>query len=88
MPCECPKQSENFASWARAYICTNHHLDQEQQIEELKSGTAAATTNSSCHTPNQRTKQELLYSKIEKLVKAFKGHKCALDFNSSSVNLQ
>jgi hypothetical protein len=33
-------------------------------------------------------KQELLYNDIEKLMKAFKGHLCALDFDSGFVNLQ
>jgi hypothetical protein len=32
--------------------------------------------------------QELLYYEIERLVKAFKGHMCALDCNNGFVNLQ
>jgi hypothetical protein len=30
--------------------------------------------------------QELLCSEIERLVKAFKGHRCALDFNCGIVH--
>jgi hypothetical protein len=29
-----------------------------------------------------------LYNEIEKLMKAFKGHRCFLDFDSNFVNLQ
>jgi hypothetical protein len=31
-------------------------------------------------------KQELLYTEIERLMKAFKGHRCALDFDRGFVN--
>jgi hypothetical protein len=33
-------------------------------------------------------KQELLYNEIEKLMKLFIGHRCALDFDSGFANLQ
>ena len=32
--------------------------------------------------------QELLYSEIERLMKAFKGHRCALDFDRGFVTSQ
>jgi hypothetical protein len=31
-------------------------------------------------------KQELLYTEIEQLMKAFKGHRCALDFDQGVVH--
>ena len=78
---------EKFASGAWAYICNYHHLDQEQQIEELNSA-PADTTISSCHTPTHRMKQELLYNEIEKLMKLFKGLRRALEFDSGFINSQ
>jgi hypothetical protein len=38
--------------------------------------------------PPTDTKQELLYNEIERLMKAFKGHRCALDFDRGLVNSQ
>ncbi len=77
---------EKFASRARAYICTYYHLDQKHQLEELHFAQSIDTT--SCHPPIQITKQELLYNEIEKLSKALKGHRCALDFDSGFINSQ
>ena len=72
---------EKFAARARAYICTYHHLD--QKFEEANSAAVGCRTT----TPTD-TKQELLYYEIERLMKAFKGHRCALDFDRGFVNSQ
>ena len=85
--CTCPVdvlskvRIEKFAARARAYICTYYHLDQQQQIHT--DDVAAAPSDACCPK-----KQELLYNEIERLMKAFKGHICALDFDSGFVNLQ
>ena len=73
---------EKFASRARAYICTYHHLDQEQQRQELQSAPGDTTD----HAPINCLKQERLsYSEIEKLTKV----RCrVLDFDSGFVNSQ
>ena len=71
---------EKFASRARAYICTYHHL-QEQ------SASWPCSTNTDEPVPVV-VKQELLYTEIERLMKAFKGHRCALDFDRGFVNSQ
>jgi hypothetical protein len=71
---------EKFSARARAYICTYHHLDL-QELQRHGSDTTLENT-----TPNARPKQELLYNDIERLRKAFKSHRCALDFDSGFVN--
>ncbi len=72
---------EKFASRARSYICTYHHIEQQQQQQEIA---VIADANSSAATTT--LKQELLYSDIERISKAFKGHRCALDFDNGFVN--
>ena len=96
--CTCPvnvltkQKIEKFASRARAYICssTHHHLNQEQKKQAAEAG---ADQNSVSNTRSTipvagipPPKQELLYSEIEWLMKAFKGHRCALDFDRGFVN--
>ncbi len=71
---------EKFASRARAYICTYHHLEQS------RAAPAAATVV--VPPVVVLPKQELLYTEIERLMKAFKGHRCALDFDRGFVNLE
>jgi hypothetical protein len=65
---------EKFALRARANICTYHHLEQQVQ-----SGPAAAATG--VDPIAVLPKQELLNTDIERLMKAFKGHRCAHDFD-------
>ena len=85
--CTCPvnvitkERVEKFAARARAYICTYHYLD-TQQFQRRESDTLENNTiNDSC------PRQELLsFSNIERLQKALKGHRCALDFDSGFVN--
>ena len=81
---------EKFASRARAYICTYHHL--QQKNKENAAGVVAiddenpTTTNTASHVATGATKQELLYSEIDRLMKNFKAHRCALDFERGFVN--
>jgi hypothetical protein len=63
---------QKFAARARAYICTYHHLEQQ-----------AASTSAEALVAH---KQELLYTQIERLMKDFKVHWCALDFDRGFVN--
>jgi hypothetical protein len=94
--CTCPvnvlteQRIEKFASCARAYICTYHHLHQEHkqaaaEHEDSNSDSNADKTCLDARTPSHK-QQELLYSDIERLSKAFKGHRCALDFDSGLVH--
>jgi hypothetical protein len=73
---------EKFASRARAYSCTYHHnVEQQKQQAAIL---AATDENSAVMSAPKR--QELLYTEIERLSKAFKGHRCALDFDRGFVN--
>ncbi|KAI2490938.1 hypothetical protein MHU86_23626 [Fragilaria crotonensis] len=73
--CLCPTTvlTKERAARARAYICTYYYLEREtnniDEIAENVPGIAAAA------------KQQLLYKKIEQLMKRFKTHRCALDFD-------
>ncbi|KAI2495738.1 hypothetical protein MHU86_18762 [Fragilaria crotonensis] len=96
--CTCPlnvltkQRIQKFASRARAYICTYHHLHQEQQKraaaehEDSNSASNADRTSPAARMPSH-IKQELLsYSDIERVSKAFKGHRCVLDFDNGFVH--
>jgi hypothetical protein len=69
---------EKFAARARAYICTYHHLENQKGP-----GDARIQNSENLEEPKQ---QELLYSEIERLTKAFRGHRCALDFDWGFVH--
>ena len=83
--CTCPEKVltkvriEKFAARARAYICTYHHLEHQKQ-----QGAGARSQNS--ENREEPKQQELLYSEIERLTKAFRGHRCALDFDRCFVH--
>jgi hypothetical protein len=49
---------------------------------------APETARSGCFSKNcdEPKQQELLYSEIERLTKAFRGHRCALDFDWGFVH--
>ena len=87
--CVCPvnvltkERIEKFASRARAYICTYHHLEQQQQHEAAAAAVGVAPA--ALLVPTRPT-EELLYCEIERLMKAFKGHRCALDFDRGFVH--
>ena len=85
--CTCPvtvltkDRIEKFASRARPYICTYHYLEQ-------CAGAVSECNDSRVAAVGATIKQELLYSEIERLMKAFKGHRCAIDFDRGFVNSQ
>jgi hypothetical protein len=70
---------EKFAARARAYICRYHHLEHHKQ-----QGAGARSQNA--ENRKEPKQQELLYSEIERLTKAFRGHRCALDFDWGFVH--
>ena len=61
------------AARARAYISTYYHLAMKDQADEGSNEMMAQ-------------KQQLLFSEIERLMKKFKTHRCALDFDRGFVN--
>ncbi len=87
--CTCPETVlpqeviGKFASRVREYICTYHHIVDEQQRREVA---VVANSSATTSTPHIISKQELLYTEIERLMKAFKGHRCVLDFDRGFVN--
>jgi hypothetical protein len=71
---------EKFASRVRAYVCTYHHLEQKNLQKKAADAITVDENSTSDATPAGALKQELLYSEIERLLmKAFKGHRCALN---------
>ena len=80
LKCICPEtvltkeRIRKFSARARAYICTYYHLSSRD-----------------CGDPtvpafgNVAEKQQLLYKEIERLMKKFKTHRCALDFDHGFV---
>jgi hypothetical protein len=76
--CLCPatvltkERIRKFATKAQAYICTYYFLEQENNSSDDIGDILAA-------------KQLLLHKKIEQLMKRFKAHCCALDFDMHSV---
>ena len=81
-----------FASRSRAHICTYYHLEEEHRWQEAAITEAVASVGENDCTPIppcvvEVPKQELLsYSEIQKVMKALKGHRCALDFDSGFIN--
>ena len=94
--CTCPvtvlpkERIQKFASRARAYVCTYHHLQQElkkqQQQQQAAENQDLNLLEQQTHIPLVFHKQYLLFSEIERLMKAFKGHRCALDFDRGFVH--
>jgi hypothetical protein len=76
--CTCPvehltiERVRKFAARARAYICTYYCLA-PRLADDDGSGMVAE-------------KQQLLFTEIERLMKDFKVHRCALDFDRGFVN--
>ncbi len=90
MKCICPatvlakERISKFA--ARAYICTYYHLSREEEENVLDCSAAVGpSTPRAINTPE---KQQLLYKEIERLMKKFKTHWCALDFNQRFVKAE
>ena len=77
--CVCPEtvltkeRIRRFSARARAYICTYYYLERE----------TVGGVNDVGFTP--AAQQQLLYKKIEQLMKRFKGHRCVLDFDKGFV---
>jgi hypothetical protein len=69
---------KKFASHSRAFICTYRHLYQEQKqaAAELDNSNAASNADSTSPAAGiPSCKQQVrLFSKIERLRKAFEGH--------------
>ena len=75
---------EKYASREQAYICMYHHLQQAMEA-------AIACKLQDLNAPPRTTppmQRQLLYTEIERLMRAFKGHRCALDFDRGFVNSQ
>ena len=74
MRCFCPatvltqERVRKFAARACAYLCTHYYLEQESNSSNDVGDTPAA-------------QQQLLHEKIEQLMKRFKAHRCASDFD-------
>jgi hypothetical protein len=87
MKCICPatvltkERIRKLLARARACICTYYHLlrDNEAQAEGHQIAEDPTTTL------NIAKKQHLLYKEIERLMKKFKTHRCALDFDHGFV---
>lgn len=81
MKCICPEtvltkeRIRKFAARARAYICTYYHLSKDQEAINDNPITGGPTA-----IVDVAAKQQLLYKEIERLMKKFKSHRCALDF--------
>jgi hypothetical protein len=90
--CTCPvnvltnKRIEKFASRARAYKCTHHHLQQEhQKLQETAAANEDPNAVVAQTAPTFIPRQQILYSEIERLKKGLKSHRCAPDFDSGFV---
>lgn len=92
-----PKERiRKFAARARAYICTYYYLA-KQAAAAATAAAAAVAEESGANANNDANdgsnnmfiqKQQLLFSQIERLMKAFKVHRCALDFDRGFVNAE
>ena len=93
MKCLCPEsvltkeRIRKFASRARAYICTYYYLSQveggnNRTDNRNNSHGDAPPGDVACCVPE---KQQLLFKEIEKLMKHFRTHRCALDFDTRFV---
>jgi len=87
-----------MAKRARSYICTYHCLDvqnsqavncqlADQPVEQpALAATGSAGTQQQPYNENPLAQQQKLqFIKIEKLMKQFRSHRCALDFDANFV---
>jgi hypothetical protein len=86
---------EMFASRAHAYICTYIISKRTRTSKNKKKRLSAVvadiveeptTALPDGHAVPNPKHQELLYTEMEGLMKAFKGHRCALDFDRGFVH--
>jgi hypothetical protein len=81
-----------FSARARAYICTYFQLAQQKQAQQreediLRADSANFNLNAAQEAPGDpRESQQVLFKEIERLMKAFKTHRCALDFDRGFIN--
>ena len=86
--CICPEtvltkaRISKFAARARAYICTYYHLSRD------KESTVADESHVTAPSVHTSQKQQLLFKEIERLMKKFKTHRCALDFDQGFVKAE
>ncbi len=69
------------------HIYTFLHLEQKNLENNAADAPITVDENSTSNAaPAGALKQELLYSEIKRLMKALKGHRCAIDFDRGFVN--
>jgi hypothetical protein len=73
-------------STTSANFCYSFNPDAAAPVIEDQNSSPAASGLSSVALIPPHTKQVLLYSKIERRMKAFKGHRCALGFDRGFVH--
>jgi hypothetical protein len=79
------KRVRLFSARARAYICTYYWLAKKRLDQQQSTISGAEADNDNCkHTLSPQ--QQLLFSEIERLMKEFKTHRCALDFDKGFVD--
>ncbi|KAI2502441.1 hypothetical protein MHU86_12017 [Fragilaria crotonensis] len=76
LSCNSVDQRKSKKICARAYICTYYYLEQENRGNNV---------GENLHEFNPVRNQQLLFKKIEQLMKRFKTHRCALDFDMRFV---
>jgi hypothetical protein len=78
-----------FSSRARAYICTYFYLSHDLQNRNSNvnddNGSGQPSVAGDTMGVFPAVKQQLLFTEIEQLMKKFKAHRCALDFDTSFV---
>ena len=72
-----------FSARARAYICTYYWLAKKQQEQQQQTVVDAEEDNNCTSSYHQ----QLLFSEIQRLMKEFKTHRCALDFDKGFINV-
>ena len=73
-----------FSARARAYICTYYWLAKKQQEQQQQQTVVDAEEDNNCTSSYH---QQLLFSEIQRLMKEFKTHRCALDFDKGFINV-
>jgi hypothetical protein len=94
MKCFCPEsvltkeRIRKFASRARAYICTYYYLSQDKGAGGNGTDNHHNSHDVDTNAPGDVVipeKQQLFFKEIEKLMKKFRTHRCALDFDTRFV---
>ena len=91
MKCICPEtvltkeRIRKFSARARAYICTYYHLSRDHDTIVCDNSITGDPPAAAASVSMIAEKQQLLFKEIERLMKKFKAHRCALDFDSGFV---